>query len=185
MPHRFGVGNGGSSGFISVSPSSSARGGDTGWHWVFPRTSFTQQRQLPILQSAASSQVSPHLTGICNYCSPKAAMKNTTRMVTPPRRGNPLRWVSVSSQDKAEVSNILYSHPLPLLSHRVRRTNLHWSLVETANCGYVKVSSYQLFFPWVWLEVNKLGTLNAHKSWSQHSLNQVIRIQIICICNTY
>lgn len=30
MPHRFGVGNGGSSGFIRVSPSSSARGGDAG-----------------------------------------------------------------------------------------------------------------------------------------------------------
>lgn len=131
---------------------------------MFHTTSFTQQRQPPILQSAASSQVSPHLPGICNYCSPKAAMKNNTRMVTPPRRGNPPRWVSVSSQDKAEVSNILYSHPLPLLSHHVRRTNLHRSLVATANCGYVKVSFYQLFFPWFWLEVNKLGTLNAHKS---------------------
>lgn len=67
--------------------------------------------------------------------------------------------LGVSSQDVAEFSNIL--HSLPLFSHRVR---LHQSQEEIAHCGYVKVSIYQVFFPWFQLVVNKPGTVDAPKT---------------------
>lgn len=149
MPQHFGVGSGGSSGFTGVSPSSLARGGDAGWHWVLWTISCTQQRGLTVLPSAASRQVFPHPTGICKYHLSQGSHEKQQQDGHSTERGNPLRWVSVSRQDEAAVSNILFSHPLPLFSHPVQGTNLHRSLVEIANCGYVKVSFHQMLLSMV------------------------------------
>lgn len=128
--------------------------GQRRWHWVFHTISFTQQREQPVLQSAASRQVFLHLTDICKYCSPKAAMKKQQQLdghsTKEGQRGNPLRWYqSVARTRQKSPTHCTHIPSLSFLIYgELIYTGAWWKLLIVVMPKWASTKSFFHGFDW-------------------------------------